>query len=172
QYVTQRPAGSNASAVAVAPVKNFVLVKNNRLPLAVRLNVGNERIKLLALHQGEEICKRMEFEFHAGRMEFEFHARSRASASFARVKFTMSDSVPSVRFRRYMPGKRTAGAIPTVDAVSGPDAFPLMASRRPCRALPPARVPGPATAARSEPWADRPSWRPHKRHPWRGRNTS
>src|SRR5262249_5124079 len=61
QYVTQRPAGSNASAVAVAPVKNFVLVKNNRLPLAVRLNVGNERIKLLALHQGEHICERMKF---------------------------------------------------------------------------------------------------------------
>src|SRR5262245_28409356 len=43
------------------------------------------------------------------------HGRPRisASASLARVKFTMSESEPSVRFSRYMPGKRSSGTMAT-----------------------------------------------------------
>src|SRR5262245_57807602 len=39
------------------------------------------------------------------------HGRPRisASASLARVKFTMSENVPSVRFSRYMPGNAVSG---------------------------------------------------------------
>src|SRR5262249_44583188 len=41
------------------------------------------------------------------------HGRPRISASpsLARVKFTMSESEPSVRFSRYMPGKRLWGTM-------------------------------------------------------------
>ena len=43
------------------------------------------------------------------------HGRPRisASASLARVKFTMSENEPSERFSRYMPEKRTSGTVPT-----------------------------------------------------------
>src|SRR5262249_29286223 len=43
------------------------------------------------------------------------HGRPRisASASLARVKFTMSENEPSVRFSRYMPGKRLSGTMAT-----------------------------------------------------------
>lgn len=44
--------------------------------------------------------------------------RSDASASLARVMLTMSESVPSVRFRRYMPGNRVSGTIDTYPADS------------------------------------------------------
>src|SRR5262245_37940692 len=41
------------------------------------------------------------------------HGRPRisASASLARVKFTMSENEPSVRFSRYMPGKRLSATM-------------------------------------------------------------
>jgi hypothetical protein len=43
------------------------------------------------------------------------HGRPRisASASLARVKFTMSEGEPSERFSRYMPGKRLSGTMAT-----------------------------------------------------------
>src|SRR5262245_20039710 len=39
--------------------------------------------------------------------------RISASASLARVKFTMSENVPSVRFSRYMPGNAVSGTMAT-----------------------------------------------------------
>src|SRR5438034_217842 len=39
------------------------------------------------------------------------HLRASASASLARVQFTMSEGEPSERFRRYMPGKRLSATM-------------------------------------------------------------
>src|SRR5262249_48344829 len=55
--------GLKASTIAVAPVKDLALVENNRLALAIRLDVRYERIKLLAFHQREDVSERVEFEY-------------------------------------------------------------------------------------------------------------
>src|SRR5262249_55559753 len=51
-----------------------------------------------------------------GRGDGDVHGRpscAARSASRARVRFTMSENLPSARFRRYIPGQRLSETIPT-----------------------------------------------------------
>src|SRR6516165_11849922 len=52
-----------ARTISVAPVEDFVFVENDRLEQPGRLDVGDERVELRALHQREDVRERVELEF-------------------------------------------------------------------------------------------------------------
>src|SRR5262249_3324184 len=59
----QLDAGSQAGAIAVAPVEDLIFIEVDFLVAAVRLDVGDERVELLALHQWKDVGERVELEF-------------------------------------------------------------------------------------------------------------
>src|SRR6516162_6056749 len=50
-----------AGEISIASVEDFAPVNYDGLAQAVRLDVGDERVELLALHQGEDVGERTEF---------------------------------------------------------------------------------------------------------------
>jgi hypothetical protein len=74
-----------ARAIPVAPVKDHPVVDDDWLAQPVRLDVGNERVELLALHQGEDVSERMKLEAIAavGCRGYIRHIRSSFFARYA-----------------------------------------------------------------------------------------
>src|SRR2546427_7509470 len=69
-------AGDETGVVPIASVEDFALVENDRFALAVLSDVGDERVELLALHQGEQAGEWMEWDLGAhGRLGARFAKR-------------------------------------------------------------------------------------------------
>src|SRR5262245_26413761 len=59
--------GSNAGAITIAPVEDHAVEHDDRLDESVRLDVGDERVELLALHQREDVGERVKPEIAIAR---------------------------------------------------------------------------------------------------------
>src|SRR5262249_2980770 len=62
RVVAKIDARRETGAITVAPIEDHPLIELDALAQTVRLDIGDKRVELLALHQREDVRERVEFE--------------------------------------------------------------------------------------------------------------